>query len=129
MLVLTHSKCVDRYPHFSFLFLGLCWDTVDMSVSLPYEKLLEIQQLAHSLLKRQPITVHQVMYFLDKTTFRANGQAQLCQLCCVIQSDTLNVYHFPPDLFFHSMFSSNTASPLETVSVAAEFSAFAISSS
>ena len=30
-----------------FTFLGLCWDTVDMSVSLPCDKPLPIQQLAH----------------------------------------------------------------------------------
>ena len=34
-----------------FTFLGLCWDTVCMSVSLPTDKLGDIQQLAHSLLR------------------------------------------------------------------------------
>ena len=34
----------------SFTFLGLCWDTVHMSVSLPPDKLADIQQLALSLL-------------------------------------------------------------------------------
>ena len=34
----------------SFTFWGLCWDTVCMSVSLPPDKLAEIQQLALSLL-------------------------------------------------------------------------------
>ena len=34
----------------TFCFLGLCWDTVHMSVSLPPDKLADIQQLALSLL-------------------------------------------------------------------------------
>ena len=34
----------------SFTLLGLCWDTVCMSVSLPPDKLADIQQLALSLL-------------------------------------------------------------------------------
>ena len=35
----------------TFCFLGLCWDTVQMSVSLPPDKLADIQQLALSLLQ------------------------------------------------------------------------------
>ena len=39
------------------------------------------------------------MSFLGKTTFWASGHAQLCWLCYGIQSDILNVYHCPTDLF------------------------------
>ena len=78
-------------PQFSFLVL--CWDTVDMSMSLTSDKLLETWQMAHCLLQRQPFTVHQAMSSLDKTTFCANGHVQICQFCHVIQSDMLNVYH------------------------------------
>ena len=46
-----------------FCFLGLCWDTMNMPVPLLSENLLEIQQLAHSLLQIQPVSVHQVMSF------------------------------------------------------------------
>ena len=42
-------------------FLGLCWDTVNMSVSLQPDKLAGIQQLALSMLQTQPVAVHQVM--------------------------------------------------------------------
>ena len=35
----------------TFTFLGLCWDTVHMSVSLLPDKLADIQQLALSLLQ------------------------------------------------------------------------------
>ena len=35
----------------TFCFFGLCWDTVCMSVSLPLDKLADIQQLALSLLQ------------------------------------------------------------------------------
>ena len=77
IMVLVHSKQADRRAHsflcsllvglglhinFSksdlhltqtFCFLGLCWDTVHMSVSLPPDKLAHIQQLALSLLQSQ----------------------------------------------------------------------------
>ena len=73
------------------------WDTLDMSVFLPSEKLLEIQQLAPASLQRQSITVPQVTSFLGKTTFCANGDAK------IFQSDILNVYHFHGNLllYFH----------------------------
>ena len=75
ILVLVHSKWVGKRAHsflcsllvclglhinFSksdlhlsqtFIFLGLCWDTVCMSVSLPPDKLADIQQLALFLLQ------------------------------------------------------------------------------
>ena len=79
--------------------LGLCWDTVHMSVSLPPDKLADIQQLALSLLQTQPFMVHQVMIFLGKANFCANGHSQLWRLCHVIQSDILTVYHSPTHLF------------------------------
>ena len=65
---------------------------------LPSDKLLEIQQLPHSLLHMQHIMVHMVIFFWGKITFCANGHAQLCQLCCVIQSNILYVYHSPTHL-------------------------------
>ena len=74
-----------------------------MSVSLPSDKLIEIQHLAHSLLPRQPITVHHVMTFLSKSNFWAKGHTQLCQLCHVIQRNMLNVNNSTAHLFlsFH----------------------------
>ena len=50
----------------TFCFLGLCWDTVHMSVSLPPDKLADIWQLALSLLQSQHVTIHEVMSFLGK---------------------------------------------------------------
>ena len=47
----------------TFCFLGLCWDTVHMSVSLPPDKLADIQQLALSLLQTPLVTVCRVMSF------------------------------------------------------------------
>ena len=52
-----------------FVFFGLCWVTVHMSVSLPPNTLANIQQLTLSLLQTQPLTIHQVMSFLVKTNF------------------------------------------------------------
>ena len=100
-----------------------------MSVSFLSDKLLQIQQLAHPLLQMQPVTVHQVISSLGKTTFCANGHAQLCQLCHVIQSDMLDVCHSSAHLFCSFHFPSSTKSALETVSVATESSSHVISSS
>ena len=97
----------------SFTFLGLCWDTVHMSVSLPPDKLAEIQQLALGLLQTPHVTVHKVMSFLGKATFCTNGHFQLRHLCCVIQSDMLSVYHSPTHLFSHVYFSPSSLRQLE----------------
>ena len=96
--LLVHLRLHIIFPmlnltSFGTFFLGLCWEIVDMSVSLPTDKFLQIQHLAHSLLQRQPVTVHHIMSFLCKTTFCASGLVQLCQFCHVIQSDMFNVYH------------------------------------
>ena len=61
----------------SFTFLGLCWDTVHMLVSLPPDKLADIQQLALSLLHTPHVTIHKVMSFLGKANFCINGHSQL----------------------------------------------------
>ena len=89
----------------TFCFMGLCWDTVCMSVSLPPDKLADIQQLAFSLLQNQHVTVCRVMSFLGTANFCTNGHSQLWHLCHVIQSDMLHVYHSPTHLFSHVHFS------------------------
>ena len=61
----------------SFTFLGLCWDTVSMSVSLLPDKLADIQQLALSLLCTPHVTVQKVMSFLCSANFCTNGHSQL----------------------------------------------------
>ena len=38
-----------------FSFLRLCWDTVDMSVSPPSDKLIEIQWLVHDFYRDNPL--------------------------------------------------------------------------
>ena len=55
-----------------------------MSVSLSSDRLLEIKQLAYSLMWSHPFTVCQVMSHLGNTPFCANGYAQLCQLFHVV---------------------------------------------
>ena len=62
-----------------------------MLVSLPPEKLADIQQLALSLLWTPHVTVCKVMSFLGKANFCTDGHSQLWHLCCVIQSDMLSV--------------------------------------
>ena len=70
-----------------------------MSVSLPPDKLADIQQLALSLLHTPHVTVHKVMSFLGKANFCTHGHSQLQHLCHVIQSDMLSVYHSLTQLF------------------------------
>ena len=69
-----------------------------MLVSLPPDRLPDIQQLALSLLHTPHVTVHKVMSFLGKANFCTNGHSQLHCLCRVIQSDMLSVYHTPTQL-------------------------------
>ena len=76
-----------------------------MSVSLPPDKLSDIQQLALSLLQTPHVTVCKVMSFLGKPNFCTNGHSQLHPLRCVIQSDMLSVYHSLTQLFLHVHFS------------------------
>ena len=97
----------------TFTFFGLCWDNVCMSVSLPPDKLADIQQLALSLLQTTHVTVCKVMSFLGKANFCTNGHSQLHHLCCVIQSDMLSVYHSPMQLFSHVHFSISSLHQLE----------------
>ena len=97
----------------TFTFLGLCWDTVCMSVSLPSDKLADTQQLAISLLQTTHATVHRVMSFLGKANFCTIGHLQLHHLCHVIQHDMLSVYHSPMQLFSHVHFSLSSLHQLE----------------
>ena len=97
----------------SFTFFGLCWDTVCMSVSLPPDKLADIQQLALSLMHTPHVTVHKVMSFLGKANFCTNGHSQLQCLCHVNQSDMLSVYHCPTQLFLCVHFSLSSLHQLE----------------
>ena len=84
-----------------------------MSVSLPPDKLADIQQLALSLLHTPHVTVRKVMSFLGKANFCINGHSQLRQLCRVIQSDMLSVYHSPTHLFSRVHFSPSSLHQLD----------------
>ena len=97
----------------TFCFLGLCWDTVHMSVSLPCDKLADIQQLALSLLQTPHVTVCRVMSFLGEANICTNGHSQLQHLGCVIQSGMLSVYLSPTQLFLHVHFSLSSLCQLE----------------
>ena len=92
----------------TFCFLGLCWNTVQMSVFLPPDKLANIQQLGLSLLWTQHVTVCRVMSFLGKANFCTSWH-----LHCVIYSDMLHVYHSPTQLFLHVHFSLSSLCQLE----------------
>ena len=104
---------LDYILIFQSLFFAsdfLFWDTVHMSVSLHPDKLADIQQFALTLLQTQPVTICQVMSFLGKANFSANGHSQLQQLCHAIQSYMLTIilqpnyfllYNFPLWLFIN----------------------------
>ena len=100
-------------PHADILFFGVMLGTVHMSVSLPPDKLADIQQLALSLLQSQYVTVHRVMSFLGKAKFCTDGHSQLQCLCCVIKSDMLHVYHSPNHLFSYIHFPLSSIHQLE----------------
>ena len=87
-----------------------------MLVSLPPDKLADIQQLALSLLHTPHVTVCKVMSFLGKANFCTNGHSQLWRLCHVIQSDMLSVYHSPTQLFLHVYLFLSSLRQLEWLS-------------
>ena len=60
----------------AFVFLGMFWNTVDMSVYLLSVKLFEIQLLTNTFLQTQPITVCQVLSFYGNTHFSAYGHTK-----------------------------------------------------
>ena len=80
-------------------FPSLTFTSLRPFVSLPPDKLADIQQLAFSLLQTPHVTVCRVMSFLGKANFCTNGHSKLQYLCCVIQTDMLHVYHCPTQLF------------------------------
>ena len=84
-----------------------------MAVSLPPDKLVDIQQLALSLLQTTHVKVHKVMSFLGKANYCTNGHSQLCCLCHVIQSDMFSVYQSPTQLFSCVHFSISSLLQLE----------------
>ena len=84
-----------------------------MSVSLPPDKLADIQQLALSLLQNQHVTICRVMSFLGKANFCTNGHSKLQHLCHVIQSDMLHVYHSRTSLYSQVHFSLSLLCQLE----------------
>ena len=87
-----------------------------MSVSLPPDKLADIQQLAISLLQSQHVTVHQFRSFLGKANFVPMATPNCWCLCHVIQSDILHVYHSPTHLFSQVHFSLSSLCQLEHLS-------------
>ena len=94
-------------PLLLWVMLGYC------PVSLPPDKLADIQHLALSLLRTPHVTVHKVMSFLVKANFCTNGHSQLHCLCHVIQSDMISVYHSPTQLFSRVQFSLSSLHQLE----------------
>ena len=129
-VLVHHQLCINVSKsglHLT-LHLGLCWDTVDMSVSLLSDKLLEIQSMAHTLLQSQPVKVHQVTSFQKRPPFLplAMHNSTSCvvsfRVICWMFTILQIIYSFHLSLpAWHQLKA--------TVTVAACFSPFAISSS
>ena len=71
-----------------------------MSLSLPSDKLLVIQQLALFLLQTQPSTVYWDMSFFCISPILCQQICSTLLIAYLIQSDMLNVYHSPAHLIF-----------------------------
>ena len=121
------SPSLNSISHKDFLFSGLCWNTVDMPVSLPSDRLIEIHQLAHALFQRQPVTVCWVKFFLARPLFVQMDMHNFDIVLCVLELhvECLSL----PCLFlsFFSPFSPSSASVPEVASGATESSSLAIS--
>ena len=117
MLEYTLIFQVCTLPPSTFMFLE------EMSLSLPSDKLLEIQWLALSLFETETVTIHLVMSHLGKTNFVPIDMYIFtkCVLSfraiCWISIISLSVKLFQP-------FSFNSTSAVENVSVATESSSF-----
>ena len=108
--------CILVFPSLTFTSLRpfVSWGYVGiLSVSLPPDKLADIQQLALSLLQTQPVKVCRVMSFLGKANFCTSDHYQLLRLCHVIQNDMLTVYHSATHLFSPVHFSFSSLHQLE----------------
>ena len=81
-------------------FLGLCWDTVHMSASLPPDKLADIQQLLLPCCRPNMLGT---CYSPVTCLFR-------------FQNDMLTAYHSPAHLFSPVHFSSSSLHQLEWLS-------------
>ena len=101
------------FTSWTFCFLGLCWDTVHMSVSLPPDKLADIHQLALSLLQTPHVTVHGVMSFLGKANFCTNGHSQTAMLMPCHSEWHAVCLSFSTQLFLHVYFSLSSLHQLE----------------
>ena len=120
--------CILIFPSLTFAssrplslcFLGLHWDTVCMSASLPPDKLADFQQLALSFLQTRSVTVHRVMSFSGKANFCASGYFQLWRFFCVIQNDMLTLPLSHPFVFSCLLFLFSFTSTGMVISFAAE---------
>ena len=150
ILVLVHSKLAGKRAHsflcsllvwhglhinFSkselcltqtFCFLGLCWDTVHMTVSLPPDKLAEFTA-SFFLASNHHVTVHRVMSFLGRPIFVPMATPN-CGTC--VMSFRVTCLPFShPFIFLCSFFPFLVMSTGTVFSFATEPSSFAISSS
>ena len=104
-----------------FYFLGLSLGTVDMSVYLPSDKTPWDIAAGTFMLQTQPLMVCPGHVLIGQDPFLCHGYMQFCQLCLVIQSDMLNLFHSPDHLlFFFPFFFSTQTWTSETVSVTVE---------
>ena len=85
-------------PRQRFIYLGLQWDSRDLSVSLPGDKREELRAMADNLLRRPTVSARQLMSFLGKTTFVAYAVPLARLHTRELQKALRSVYKKPTDI-------------------------------
>ena len=85
-------------PAQRFVYLGLAWDTLPLSVSLPGDKAVEIKRLASGALSRPHLSARALLSLLGKLTFAAYAVPLARLHVRELQSDLRAVYRRPSDL-------------------------------
>ena len=88
----------DLTPRREFTYLGLQWNTRDLTVSLPREKTDEIGALAGRLLSRPRAMARQLLTFLGKPAFAAYAVPLARLHTRELQGALRSVYKHPRDM-------------------------------
>ena len=91
------TSLIKPTQHFFFFFYDYVW--IQWTHLYLYNQIAWDTAVGSMFVTKETCYSLSVLSFLCKTTFCANGHAQLCLLCHVIQRNTLNVYHSPAHLF------------------------------
>ena len=85
-------------PSQTFTYLGLQWNTRDLSVRLPDDKVQELRDLAASLQSRSSVSARTLMAFLGKTNFAGYAVPLARVHSRELQHALRRVYKHPSDI-------------------------------